>query len=239
MRGHTDEVQSVALSADESCAVTGSRDGTVRVWGLRRGVCKHVLSGHEGAAWEVAIAPDGQTAVSGGSDNTLRVWDLVRGSCRRLVRFSYDSVYKLRIFDDGKRALAVMGESLLRVFNLGTGDCERELWGHRESVNAAVVVNRRRAISASQDGDLRVWNLDAHGKDSALPGDERRAWGLFPTADGRRAIAGVGETLSVWDVSRARAGYCNKVVTRTYIKSRSSTADDVPSLPASRCACGI
>jgi len=61
--------------------VSGSFDGTVRVWDLVGGRCSAVLEGHTRWVTSVAVTGDGRTAVSGSSDKTVRVWDLVGGRC--------------------------------------------------------------------------------------------------------------------------------------------------------------
>ncbi len=77
LTGHDDEVLSVAITADGTTAVSGSRDGTVRVWDLTTGREQAKFTGSDyGAVVSVAITADGTTAVSGGWDGMVRVWDL-------------------------------------------------------------------------------------------------------------------------------------------------------------------
>jgi WD40 repeat protein len=62
-------------------AVSGSSDGTVRVWDLSGGHCSAVLEGHTDRVTSVVVTADGQTAVSESYDGTVRVWDLASGRC--------------------------------------------------------------------------------------------------------------------------------------------------------------
>ena len=81
--GHTSAVRAVActvLPGGQPVAVTGSLDGTVRVWDLATGTPAGELAGHTGAVYAVActVLPGGQpVAVTGSADRTVRVWDLV------------------------------------------------------------------------------------------------------------------------------------------------------------------
>jgi WD40 repeat protein len=52
-------------------AVTGSRDGTVRVWDVQRGMALRVLQGHSGSVRCLDV--NGRRAVSGSYDMTARV----------------------------------------------------------------------------------------------------------------------------------------------------------------------
>jgi len=46
LTGHTESVNSVALSADGRWALSGSDDKTVRLWDVAKGECVRVFQGH-------------------------------------------------------------------------------------------------------------------------------------------------------------------------------------------------
>jgi hypothetical protein len=73
LTGHTDEVYSVALSADGQTLASGSSDKTIKVWNLSTGQAVRTLTDHTDAVISVAISADGQTLVSGSSDTTVKV----------------------------------------------------------------------------------------------------------------------------------------------------------------------
>src|SRR5689334_17830029 len=76
--GHTASVNSVALSADSSFAISGSDDNTVRVWDLKTGSAR-ILEGHTSHVLTVGLSADASTAISGSDDNTVMIWDLETG----------------------------------------------------------------------------------------------------------------------------------------------------------------
>src|SRR5262249_40850782 len=75
LEGHTDLVYSVAVSPDGAHIVTGSEDGTARVWDAKTFAELAVLKGHTGSVMSVAVSPDGARIVTGSDDRTARVWD--------------------------------------------------------------------------------------------------------------------------------------------------------------------
>jgi WD40 repeat protein len=57
-------------------AVSGSFDGTLKLWDLEQGALLATLYSHGYWVMAVAVTPDGRCAVSGNYDSTLEVWDL-------------------------------------------------------------------------------------------------------------------------------------------------------------------
>ena len=63
----------MAVSPDNGWVVTGSYDGTARLWDLKAAdpaAQPVVLKGHEGAVYAVAFSPDNRWVVTGSEDNT-------------------------------------------------------------------------------------------------------------------------------------------------------------------------
>ena len=65
LQGHTKDVRSVSLSADGRLALSGSSDGTLRLWETSTGQCLHVFQGHTDSVYSVSLSADGRLALSG------------------------------------------------------------------------------------------------------------------------------------------------------------------------------
>jgi WD40 repeat protein len=123
LAGHTNRVNSVAVSADGRTAVSGSNDNTVRVWDLDSGLCRASLEDHSGNVLSVALSADGRTAVSGSNDNTVRVWDLVSGLCRSTLEGPSEEISCVAVSEDGRTAVSLSWDKTVRVWDLATGLC--------------------------------------------------------------------------------------------------------------------
>ena len=78
--------ESVSFSGDGKLIVSGSHDGTVRVWNAVSGECVlGPLEGHTGWVTSVSFSGDGKLIVSGSDDGTVRVWNAVSGECVRVI----------------------------------------------------------------------------------------------------------------------------------------------------------
>jgi WD40 repeat protein len=148
MRGHDGWISSVAFSDEASFVLTGSYDGTARVWKLSSGQCVRTLGGHDGAVAGVAI---GKTrAYTVGHDGALSVWnqkwvqvDLIGG---------HDRLLSVSSNGDVTAFCAANGE----VFLLRDGR-DVPLMRHRGQARAVRVRGDGAVFSVGEDGSLRIY----------------------------------------------------------------------------------
>ena len=83
----------------------------------------------------------------------------------------------------------------------------RTLEGHSHYVyGVAVTADGKRAVSASWDKTLKVWDLETGRALRTLEGHSDSVLGVAVTADGKRAVsASRDDTLKVWDLETGRA----------------------------------
>ena len=105
LEGHTNAVNTVAISRDGSQIVSGSDDNTVRVWDAGSGELRHTLEGHTGLVRTVAISRDGSQIVSGSDDKTVRVWDARTGEYMIGIHLE-GTIFSVAISPDGRRIIA-------------------------------------------------------------------------------------------------------------------------------------
>ena len=116
--GHREAVLALAVSLDGRYAVSGSADGTVRLWNLATGQCLQVLKGHRLEVGAVALTPDGRYALSGSGDKTLRVWDLRTGQCLQVATGHRADVTAIAVTPDGRHAISGSLDNTLRLWEL-------------------------------------------------------------------------------------------------------------------------
>ena len=87
--GHENCVNSLSQSIPEEL-VTGSWDGTARVWDANTGKCLHVLEGHQHAV-SVLSLPNG-IVITGSQDKTLRLW--FKGQLQKEIPNAHDDIIR-------------------------------------------------------------------------------------------------------------------------------------------------
>ena len=231
---HAGEVSAVAVGVADGTpvAVSGSRDGAVRVWDLRTGAATgEPLAGHTGPVDAVAVGvADGSPVAVGGRDGTVRVWDLRTGAVRGEPPAGHTGeVTAVAVGEADGTPVAVSGsrDGTVRVWDLRTGAAHgKPPAGHTSRVTAVAVGvadGTPVAVSSSYDGTIRVWDLRtgaAHGKPLVHRGVLSRL--LHGHGDVYRRIVeavavgdvdgtpvavsgGLGGTVRVWDLRTGAA----------------------------------
>ncbi|KAI6006159.1 WD40 repeat-like protein [Pisolithus marmoratus] len=164
LRGHTDKVQSVAVSR-EGVIASGSFDGTLRLWDTRtRGICS--FNGHTGMIWSVAFSPDGRKVVSSSQDSSLCVWDVRNGSqVDHHLEGHTDEVTSVAFSPCGTRLVS------------GSMDADVILWDARYGVRVGAPLRGNagwvrcvtfspgdggQIVSGTDDGSICLWNARIH-----------------------------------------------------------------------------
>jgi F-box and WD-40 domain protein CDC4 len=76
-------VYTVVLDSARNQTMSGSMDGTIRIWSLIQGTCLHVLRGHTSLVGLLGLSSS--YLVSGSADTTLRVWNPDTGELKYVL----------------------------------------------------------------------------------------------------------------------------------------------------------
>jgi hypothetical protein len=223
VKGHSGTVHGLAVSADGRLAISASEDKTLKVWDLQSARTLRTLQGHSDQVNSVAWWGHGQPAVSASRDNTVKMWDVESGTELRTLKGPSDwfglvdhGAMNVAVSADGRRVVCGYANKTLQVWNwhevafkalfFDLVSEPRTLKGHSGWVcGVAMSADGRRAVSASKDETLKVWDLDSGREMRTLTGHSAAVYRVALTADGRTAVSASGDrTLKVWDVDSGR-----------------------------------
>ena len=75
LHGHSAGCTDLAFTPDSRSLLSGSEDGTLRVWDVASGQCVRVMQGYAASLFDIDWSPDGTQLVSGGTDALVTIWD--------------------------------------------------------------------------------------------------------------------------------------------------------------------
>jgi WD40 repeat protein/serine/threonine protein kinase/tetratricopeptide (TPR) repeat protein len=158
LRGHTEEVESLAFSPDGKQIVSGSIDKTVRIWDVASEKDMMVLRGHEAAVGCVAYSPDGKLiASSSGStaDNTIRIWDAQSGVELKVLR-GHERVSSICFSPDGRQIASAGRNWGIKLWDVATGELRASYGQDEDGSCVAFSPDGHRIISGGRDGVIRI-----------------------------------------------------------------------------------
>jgi WD40 repeat protein len=218
----------LAVTPDGRRVLTSTNIGEIQVWDLGGRQPVSVAPRHTRPVRRVAITADPHFAASIAWDCSL-MWDLERGDV--VYEFGPEwGLHPLReswlgkipgpwnrfeaLLPDG-RAIAATIARKLQIRNLSTGEVEMPvLSGHEERITAVkATVDGRLAVSASADGIVKIWDVQARKEIAKLTGHSGEV-DLAISDESRRIVSGSLFTAStptlpdrsvkVWDLDSGR-----------------------------------
>ncbi len=220
LEGHTKPVTSVSLSADGRLALSGSADGTLKLWDAAAGRLRRTFTGHTGGVTRVALLGDGRVALSASADRTLRLWDAETGECLRTFTGHGQPVVALSVSADGLLALSGSEDGEFRLWEITTGGCRGQFRCAGQQIEGAclgpdgtwVLSAGVPTRSAPERGaEAHVWELAGGRLLRTFTGHRQRVTALCLGTGGRHFLSGSRDhTHRLWDVA---AGECVRVFT--------------------------
>jgi WD40 repeat protein/DNA-binding SARP family transcriptional activator len=189
LRGHRGRVNALVFSPDSKHLLTGSDDGTARVWNARTGKLERILRGHDGIVRGVSYSHDGRSIATTGNDGTVRIWPASGGDAVILV--GHEGGVNTAQFNDSDDRIASAGDDgTIRIWDTAGGDALVVLYRHEGVASGADFGDDGNVVSAGADG-MRITACEVCGTfDEALRVARTRAQHKLTPAERQRLLPG-------------------------------------------------
>ncbi|MBD2115124.1 MULTISPECIES: NB-ARC domain-containing protein [Cyanophyceae] len=221
-KGHTSRIWSLSFSANRQWLASGSDDQTARVWNLQ-GDCLHVLKGHTKNVYSVHFSPNHPILASGSKDTSIRIWDVETGKCLNVLQGHSSGIRCVRYSPDGQHLASGGLDGCIQLWihppssKTHSFNPEILLRGHTNWVqnivfspesdtldwvrNIVFSPEGDTLVSSSDDGTLRLWNVQDGYCTNILGEQTVSALALAISTDGQTLIsANQDRTVRLWQM---------------------------------------
>jgi len=210
---HEGRISAVAFSPDGSTVATGSWDGSARLWDARTQKRIGAAMVHSSSVDSLAFNPDGTTLASGSYDHTARLWDARTGAAKAEPLRHDAGVASVAYSQDGRWLLTGTWDKTAWLWDVDTlrplafGINKRvtssiDLTGDRPITAVALTPDSHEAITATNDGTVRFWDIAA-GKVLGKPLQHGNfITAIAVSADGRTLLTASRDgTARLWNIT--------------------------------------
>lgn len=198
--GHDDVIYDVAFSPDDRFVLTGSGDGTARLWNAASGEVVRIFTGHTGEIYSLAWSPDGRFFLTGGTDQIARLWDVETGEVVQRFTGHTDEITAVAFSPDGTLVLTDSRDQSARLWQVATGQTIRVIsncTGH----GVAFSPDGQMIATSGDPYTTRLWDAKTGQLVHTLEGHKNNLNDVAFSPDGRLVITGsLDNTARLWNV---------------------------------------
>ena len=205
-KGRSARVFSAAFSPDGRRIVTGSTEGTAKVWEAASGRELLTLKGHNDWVLWAAFSPDGQRIVTASEDQTAKVWDAASGTNLLTLRGHANEITSVAFSPDGQRIVTGSTDETARVWDAASGKQLHKLTGHSDGVwPVAFSPDGQRIVIGSRDTTATVWETASGTRLLTLKGHSGTVDSVAFSPNGQRIVTGSDDgTAKLWEAATGR-----------------------------------
>ncbi|PZO41863.1 MAG: protein kinase [Pseudanabaena frigida] len=206
LEGHTDTIQSVAVSPDGKTIASASDDGTVKIWDLEGGSANPIREIKDQGGWvrSVVFLSD-REIITAGQDKNIKIIDIASGKIVKTLSGHTNLISSLAIAPSSDLLVSGSYDNTVNLWQISTGKLERSLKGHTDKVwGVAISPDGKQVVSASRDKTVRIWDVKT-GEIIKTLTHQAPVTCVLVTPNGKQVISGSSDkVIRVWDIASGK-----------------------------------
>ena len=206
LKGHNDNIWSIAFNPDGTKIVSGSSDRTVKIWNSQTGQCLKTLSGHNRPVLCVSFSPNGNTVASCGGHSIIKLWNVETGECFQTIQEK--ASYIIKFNSNGLILASGHTSGIIKLWNTKNGECIQTLGNRKPIISIAFSDDGKYIAYGSYDGTVTVWNINDNKSVAILEQNYSSPWSLtfsklsqFTKNSNLLAVGRDSEVIQIWDIN--------------------------------------
>ena len=200
LTGHTDRVNSLAVSNDSRYLLSGSNDWSVKLWELSTGALIRTFTGHKFELTSVAFSHNCKYVISSSNDGKINVWDFQNGNLvKSFGKLSptlnadktwekyQNSMYSIAISNDDQYITGGFSDGTIFIWEFDTGKLIYQLKTHN-STSEIEFSSDRKKIFHNSGTKTHIWDLKTGSLIKTIDSIEFKSLIVLP--DGKELICG-------------------------------------------------
>ena len=194
--GHA--VPSVAYTRDEDHLLTGSRDGSIRLWNRHSAEVVRKWYPHQRHVKGMRVSPDGKWVLSYGGDQLLAETSLETGEGRLNWNRHRAGIHSLAFTEDGRHAVSGSADKTIRIWHSAEWESVGQTVELDTEVYALSVLDEEYFAAGCKDGSVRIISLNSGETVKSFDAHRGYVRAVRRLSKERILSAGGGGSLKVW-----------------------------------------
>lgn len=188
LTGHSEAVSSVAITADGKHIVSGSYDGTVKIWSFEERKEVATLPSHGKGVNSVAITTDTKHIISASRGGIVAIWSFE--DKKEVDSFTVVSDFPYRtliaLLPD-KKHIVVRSPLTVKIWSIK----ERKVVGSLNDPITAIAVstNGKYIFTGGGNSTVKIWSFEERKEIASLTGHSGRVDAIAVTKDGKHIVS--------------------------------------------------